>query len=108
MTKEPKGITLKGLDEVLTSMSGTPLKTSVDGESVPLIRSIALMQALETYTDGKKEDKFKIFDLGLRLHNAVVSMDINVEESVLAQAAIEKAWPQSSVFASMCRWLEGA
>ena len=103
---EPKGITLKGLDEHL-SLVETPVFTKRGGKEVPLTRKLAVTQALETHSDAKKEDKFLIFDLGLRFRNANGSVEISAEESVLIKSALEPAWPQPGLLVPLCRWLEG-
>lgn len=98
---------LKDIDEVMCLQGGTPLKTGSGAKPVDLTRRLAIIQALETYSDAAKGDKFKAFDLGMRFESANGELSIDSKESVMIQAALEKAWPQPGIYVPMCRWLEG-
>ena len=104
--EKPKGIELKDLDEVL-SLAGNPVLTLRCKKEVPLTRKLAVVNAVETYSEAEKDDKFVLFDLGLRFYNAGDSVKIDAKESVLIQAAIEVAWPQPGIYVPLCMWLEG-
>lgn len=108
MSDEPKGTTLENLEEHVCLNEGTPVNVLSGGNQVKLTRKIAIIQALESYSDAAKGDKFKAFDLGMRFSTANGTVEIDSEESELVKSALEKAWPQPGIFVPLCRWLEGA
>lgn len=105
-TEEPKGTTLEDINEEI-SMNTGPITTVSGGEKVPLTRRLAIVQALATHSDTKGEDKFKVFDLGMRFEKANGQVLIDSKESELIKAALEEAWPQPGIYVPLCRWLEG-
>lgn len=98
---------LTDIDELVSLKGGTPVKVLSGGEPVNLTRRLAIIHALEDYSDTSKGDKFKAFDLGMGFESASKEISINSEESVMIQAAVEKAWPQPGIYVPLCRWLEG-
>lgn len=108
MPDEPKGTTLTDIDEHVCLNTGTPVNVVSGGKQVQLTRKIAICQALETYSDAAKGDKFHAFDLGMRFSAANSTIAIDSSESEMIKSAIEKAWPQPGIYVPLCRWLEGA
>lgn len=96
---------LEGLDEHICLRGGTPVSTIRGGETVVMDRRLAVVQALECYKEA--EDKFKVFDLGMRFEKANGSVDVNDEEAALIQKALDAEWPQPGIYVPLCRWLEG-
>lgn len=107
MPDEPKGTTLKDIDEEMCLNHGTSMSVISAGKQVQLTRKLAIVQALETYSDAAKGDKFKAFDLGMRFDAANGELKISSEESEMVKSALEKAWPQPGIYVPLCRWLEG-
>ena len=108
MSEEPKGTTLENLDELVCLNEGTPINVKSSGKQVQLTRKIAIAQALETYSDTAKGDKFKAYDLGKIFSKANGTVAINSEEAEMIKSALFLAWPQPGIYVPMCRWLEGA
>lgn len=106
MTEEPKGITLKDLDEKICLQGGTPIHTISGGKEVDATRKLVIIQALESHKGAG--DKFKAFDLGMRFESANGRISISSDESVMIKAAIEEAYAQPGIYVPLCRWLEGA
>lgn len=104
MPDEPKGTTLKDLDEQIC-LAGMPVSTKSGKKQTILTRRIAIVQALETHSET--EDKFKAFDLGMQFNSANGELSIDSKESEMIKSALEKAWPQPGVYVPLCRWLEG-
>lgn len=98
---------LTGIDELVTLKGGTPVKVLSGGEPVNLTRRLAIIHALEDYSDTSKGNKFRAFDLGMRFELDDEEISIDSEESVMIQAALEKAWPQPGIYVPLCTWLEG-
>ncbi len=107
MTNEPKGIALKDLDTELRMSDGMPSHVVFGNKKVNLTRKIAIVQALEVYSDTAIGDKFKAYDLGTRFGLANGKISINIDEAGMIKSSIEKAWPQPGVYVPLCRWLEG-
>ncbi len=107
MGTEPKGTLLKDIDEELSLKGGTPVTVLQNEKPTRLTRKLAISQALESYTEAKKADKFTAFDLGMRFQSANGEVSISDKESVLIQAALESQWPQPGIYVPLCRWLEG-
>lgn len=105
MTEEARGIALDGLDEQMHSIDGTPRSTLSGGDQVSLTRKLAIVKALEEFSDA--DDKFKAFHLGMRFNSANGSISISAEESVMIKAAVKKAWAHPGVCVPLCEWLEG-
>ena len=106
MTEEPKGTTLKDIDDEVCLQEGTPVNVLSAGKPVHLTRRIAIVQSLESHSETA--DKFKAFDLGSRFASANGDISIDSSESEMIKVAIEKQWPQPGIYVPMCRWLEGA
>lgn len=106
--EEPKGTTLKNVDAFVIMPSGTTINTISAGRKVKLTRKMAIVQALESYSDAQKNDKFKAFDVGIRFEKANGQVSIDSVECTMIKLALEKAWPQPGIYVPLCRWLEGA
>lgn len=104
----PKETALKDVDEIISMPSGAAINTLSAGEKVKLTRKIAIVLALEEYSDAERGDKFKVFDLGIRFSKANGRVLITPDECDLIELAIEKSWPQPGIYVPLCRWLEGA
>ena len=101
---EIEDVTLEGLDEEICLRGGTPVSTIRGGETVVMTRRLAVVQALESHKGA--EDKFKVFDLGMRFEKANGSIVLNDKEVVMAQKAVDSAWPQPGIVVPLARWLE--